>query len=180
MEHGLHTLLAPMTAQSVHVTWLAHQYGGFMRGQAAPRTETRDHIEIARLGHFWFYPAMVGLFLRQWERQAQPTARFDFIVECVDGHILGAMAHTSMPVLPLVLRAPAGRGLKKLLHGPVAAVGEENARVLREAGALPPNVLTLPPFPPDLGDVDAWDRLRGSMLAALETFAALKEAFPPG
>lgn len=175
-EHGLHGLFTRLAGFGVHVTWLAHQYGGILRANRAPRVESQDGIELARIGFACFYPTTAALFLQRWEREAAAHTRYDVVLECVNGRMPTMAKHTVMPVLPLFLGLPRAARAGAQIQQPVLALGETVAQTLRDSGALPGNVLTLPPFPPSIRNDDDWQTLARSTLAALEVFLDLHAA----
>ncbi len=163
----VHRIFAPCARAGNYVAWVAPNAPLFASGGRRPRMEVADGMQIARLGHPFFYRMMVGMFLQRVAGKGQLTDRLSLIVNCVTSKPLAIPLSWDLPVLPLVFNLSSRAAVSNDPPGPYIAATTVAREQLLGAGA-PEKMIIHAPAPREFEDNQAWDGVSRLVWAAIE------------
>jgi len=163
-EHCAHEVFRRIAGQGHPVAWVCHNYPLLpIRTKRRPRVEMVDGIQIVRVAARPLYRPMVKLFLSRFVRNGKLAARFDVMIDCVDGRPLPLGDYAQIPIIPLVFR------LNPHVHGsddppgPILAATAQARNALSRAG-VPQDLIVELPMKTDGGGCRNADQHAGSGL----------------
>lgn len=155
VERYVHEVCLGLADSGHYVAWVSSSFPLFGRVKR-PRTEIVDGIQLARLGVWPLYRLMAGMFLKN-----KATARYDVIIDCVNGKPLAIADKTDVPVVPLVFNLHRKVYAAEDPPGPVIAATNEARLQLIDAG-LPEDLIV------QAAKGESWDKTTAIILATIE------------
>lgn len=143
VEHHAHEVFRRIAAQGHSVTWMARRPLTDKKA-IRQRIETKNSLQVVRLGWGLFYRQMMAMFLTRLLNTRCMADYYHVIIDCVTHTPLALNAHDALPIVPLVYRLHHNVRIAEKLPKFFLAVDEQVHQQLRNSGVPPEHIILLP------------------------------------